>query len=495
MPTQDWPTSRAFAPVQRDGFTLGIQSPKSAFAGFYTGNRQTWGHLADRLLLTLQLPPCTPADGALREAFIGSLVSTGDWVRFSHLLRPEPLGLLGGSPVVQTSAAVGARSLTLQNARAGNNLLRSVDQITTWLGTGWTPNNATVTQNAAAAPDGTTTAWVLTRTATGNHFASALATVAATANRTITSVVWLKAGTLSGNVVLRLRDGAETQFGTATVTPTSTWAPYRVSALFGPAAVANVRLYIDPANDTGSAGETLQVWYSDVRVGTGLDTNCVTWAGSLAAPAGLPDFADEVRRSSSSNAYTAWYLSTTAHAGRTYTFSVWLKSGTYTGGHVLYLRDGANNTVASVTTTTTGSWGRYSVTGTFGASPAADILVYVDPADGGSVGETFGMYGVQLELGGAPTEHSPWPTAAPGDLVGVGGNLLQVGPAGAVGDLAGTITLPLVLPVRAAIAGGAAVTTRAPTGRFELLADRMDFGHGPGRWQRPLTLQFLERVA
>lgn len=141
MAVLDWPTDRAFAPVQPGGFSLTPRSPKSAWAGFYTGNRQTQGHAADRMLVTLTLPGCDAASAARREAFIGGLVSSGDQVRLGHFLRPMPRGTLQGSPKIAQNAAAGARSVTLTDG-VGLNLLRNPSfersTLTPWTVTGGT---------------------------------------------------------------------------------------------------------------------------------------------------------------------------------------------------------------------------------------------------------------------------------------------------------------------------------------------------------------------
>ncbi len=111
MATIDWPTTRAFTPAR---MKLGVSVPKAAWAAPWTGQVQSISHLSDRLMCTLTLPPCNPANAALREAFLFSLASTGDWVRMRHWQRPIPLGTLRGSPTVQANAAAGARTLSVQ---------------------------------------------------------------------------------------------------------------------------------------------------------------------------------------------------------------------------------------------------------------------------------------------------------------------------------------------------------------------------------------------
>lgn len=150
MATQDWPTDRAFMGAT---FTLGADVPKSVFRGFYTGNRETLSHLADRLTCIVTLPPCrSKADAARREAFCMGLVSTGDWVRFPMPQRAAPVGAIGGSPTVSGAVLAGARSLTLTNFLSLPNRLPFPSAIDN---AAWTKTTGvTVTANYASAPAG-----------------------------------------------------------------------------------------------------------------------------------------------------------------------------------------------------------------------------------------------------------------------------------------------------------------------------------------------------
>lgn len=119
MATIDWPTTRPFTPQR---MRMGVSTPKSAWAALFTGQTQSISHLADRLMCTVVLPPCNSGDAALREAFLFSLSSTGDWVRMGHRQRPIPRGTLRGSPTMAASAAAGARTISVQTT-AGATLL------------------------------------------------------------------------------------------------------------------------------------------------------------------------------------------------------------------------------------------------------------------------------------------------------------------------------------------------------------------------------------
>jgi hypothetical protein len=138
----NWPSAAAFQPR---ALSFGASTPKSAFAGFFTGQIQSIGHLSDRLRCTVTLPPCNAADGQAREAFFLALASTGDWVRMHHLHRTEPLGTLRGLPTVATSALAGARTLQVQTT-AGATLIGG-DMLSTG-------NQLLMTAYAGATADG-----------------------------------------------------------------------------------------------------------------------------------------------------------------------------------------------------------------------------------------------------------------------------------------------------------------------------------------------------
>lgn len=122
MTTIAWPTDRAFQPA---AFEPGPSVPKSGWRGFYTGTRETTSHAADRLTCLLTLGPCWDADARRREAFIGSLLSTGDWVTFPWFAAKYPLGTLGGTVTVNGAVSAGARSVVLAGARARPNVLNN----------------------------------------------------------------------------------------------------------------------------------------------------------------------------------------------------------------------------------------------------------------------------------------------------------------------------------------------------------------------------------
>lgn len=79
-----------------------------------------------------------------------------------------------------------------------------------------------------------------------------------------------------------------------------------------------------------------------------------------------------------------------------------------------------------------------------------------------------------------------------GDMLGSNGQLLMTGHAGGTANGSGVLSMPLALPLRAALGLGAALTWQAPTGNFQL-ADA-ELGHVIGRagWHAPLEVTFVE---
>lgn len=84
-------------------------------------------------------------------------------------------------------------------------------------------------------------------------------------------------------------------------------------------------------------------------------------------------------------------------------------------------------------------------------------------------------------------------TLVGGDMLGLHtGQLVQVGYAGAVANGAGVLTVPLVLPLRAAATGGTAVVWSQPTATFQVASNMAEFGYGRGAWQAAIELTFAE---
>jgi hypothetical protein len=123
------------------------------------------------------------------------------------------------------------------------------------------------------------TADTLLRTATGNHHIRQVVTTTAHANKLHTFYVSLKAGTLTGDVRLRIQDGAGAEIAAQSFTPSASWQKFQISGSFGASPAANIQAFIDPVNDTGSAGDSLQMWGAMLFETTNTDLNMLV-AGS-----------------------------------------------------------------------------------------------------------------------------------------------------------------------------------------------------------------------
>lgn len=139
MATRDWPTGPQWDP---QSVTWGARVPTSGWAGFYSGQRQRVAHLGHRQVVTLTLPAWRDAaQAAAREAWLQSLVASGDLVRLLPWHRPQPLGTARGMPTTAAVAA-GASAVTLSGVRAGANLINGHSfetPGTAGCGAGWSP--------------------------------------------------------------------------------------------------------------------------------------------------------------------------------------------------------------------------------------------------------------------------------------------------------------------------------------------------------------------
>lgn len=121
MANLTWPAGNAFRPAPGSG--IGITVPKSRFAGFYTGQTTSLSHSAERLVITMVLPPCAASEADDREAFFMGAISEGDRVLMSHPVRFEPKGTMRGSPTVRTDRSRQTETLTIQTT-AGATIVR-----------------------------------------------------------------------------------------------------------------------------------------------------------------------------------------------------------------------------------------------------------------------------------------------------------------------------------------------------------------------------------
>jgi hypothetical protein len=125
----------------------------------------------------------------------------------------------------------------------------------------WGRVNCTITPNASVAPDGTNTAALVTRTAAGNHYIWQNFNDAAPQGKVYAMSVWMRSGTLTGDVRVWLKDSAGLTIGATYATLGLGWTRVTVLATVPlTAASGYVNCVIDPINDTGAAGDTFYVW-------------------------------------------------------------------------------------------------------------------------------------------------------------------------------------------------------------------------------------------
>lgn len=146
----------ASARIWLEEAVLGATSP-------LTGDSQVRSLASHKWRMTIDYPPMRHEDAAPREAFWNK-VGLSNTVRVWHPRWGVPRGTMRGSPTLSASAAKGAFSLTLANAFARNLFLypQAFDNAA------WVKQWATVTADAAIAPDGTLTADKLIATAETN---------------------------------------------------------------------------------------------------------------------------------------------------------------------------------------------------------------------------------------------------------------------------------------------------------------------------------------
>ena len=136
-------------------------------------------------------------------------------------------------------------------APAATNLLAYPDDLSNAV---WSKTNCSIT--SAVGQSGSSIPCQVNRNAGGNHYLSELYATANNANSSFTYSVFLKAGTMTGDVRVSIIDGVGALLVQANFTPTANWQLCTVKGTFGATPAVNVVCVIDPVNDIGSAGDT-----------------------------------------------------------------------------------------------------------------------------------------------------------------------------------------------------------------------------------------------
>lgn len=113
----------------------------------------------------------------------------------------------------------------------------------------WSKTGATAT-DGASDPWGGTTACVVTDPAATNGYFNQSITDPSPAGKTYTLGLWLKAGTKPGAIRVRLTDSTLVYGGQVDITPTGAWTFYTYQTTFAAGSPANVRVTIDPIDNT-----------------------------------------------------------------------------------------------------------------------------------------------------------------------------------------------------------------------------------------------------
>ncbi|MFZ0615421.1 MAG: phage tail protein I [Chthoniobacterales bacterium] len=179
------------------------------------------------------------------------------------------------------------------------------------------------------------------------------------------------------------------------------------------AAINEPRIEFDPVTGLSKglliegAGTNLLTYSEEINLWSYANSQIFTINGEI-APDGK-NTAEDVVRKVSGNDYIWKTYNTTANAGKTYTFSVWLNKGTRNESScALVIRDGSGGNIVWKNVAWTEKWARYSATGTFSSNAAANISVFIDPNDGtgtSPINAYYCVWGAQLEEGSEATSY------------------------------------------------------------------------------------------
>lgn len=317
------------------------------------------------------------------------------------------------------------------NIFVGNNYLLNSQQFTaaSWTVSNTGASNPTVTDNAATAPDGTSTAASVAFPSVPNtpgdgSFLFQNATVPATQSQSFTFSVWLRVASGTGSIQIVAEDSPVSQSSTTTCSLTTTWQRFSVTVNFNSSSNSQVRALIQ--NPSNSSAVTVQAWGAQVEYGPVVSDYTATTTAITPlqiadpffqqAPSTTPGYqwnlnSQMTRRgrqiaciSTANIAQTLnpLYLSGAGRSrkqGMTLTASLWMKSnGVSTPSVELDFGDSLGYEFGAIVPAITASWARYSGTKTFSASNPGAITKYW--LTDRTAASTFYVFGAQLEIAG-----------------------------------------------------------------------------------------------
>ena len=182
-----------------------------------------------------------------------------------------------------------------------------------------------------------------------------------------------------------------------------------------------------------------------------------------------------------------FYQTATVSPSTGYVFSVY--AGNATGNakvrlHIDWFTAGSSF-ISSSTSTQFSPVGatltRQSFTATSPSTAAFGLAhVWIEANTGGPSAVLMDFDAAMLEVGSTPSTFPQYATLIGGDMLGIGGNLVQVAYAGATADDVGAMTVPLSLATLEAISGGAAVTWSKPVGEWQIVGVDPQLTYQPG---------------
>jgi len=324
---------------------------------------------------------------------------------------------VGGGHTIQ-----GGQVFDLWGAELGvaTNILEGPQQIG---GPGWGTSSATITGNAALAPDGTEDAGVVTASAgaTDSFIQNFILSPTAYNDAPFSGSVWLKvpSGTLATILsVVEVGNQGWAVAGQTPVTLTTSWQRFAVTGTFQSGLTA-LALQIGGSH-TITGGQVYDLWGAEVYSAANnilpaseqvtapswvIDDATVT-STATAAPDGTNTAATITATTTGTGGYLADEVQNPSqYSGQTVTGSVYLRVASGTMSLNLYIGNiGASgfSLISSTPATVNTSWNRFSLTGT---SESALTTAYLQIGGGAGVvppGQSLQVWGAQLAVGSNP---------------------------------------------------------------------------------------------
>lgn len=201
----DWPSTRPFDPAR---LTIGVDVSEAGATGAYTNNRTFRSNLADRLVATLQLPPCKGVDAIERQGFLLGLRSSRAWVRLGMPHQPVPLGSARGTLTIGSAAVAGASSIVIAGATVAPNLLQASSSFSSavWLNA-W-GGSSVIVEDVVSGYDGTGGGDKLTSSSGTSGRCQAVAVQTGLPYTFSLFAARVAGGSESTSVALHIRDGS-----------------------------------------------------------------------------------------------------------------------------------------------------------------------------------------------------------------------------------------------------------------------------------------------